>query len=425
MANKCVVGLQWGDEGKGKIVDALVGECDIVARYQGGSNAGHTVVVGDEEYILHLIPSGILHKDKYCVIGNGVVVDPAQLLAEVRELQQRGIDVEGRLLVSDRAHMVLPYHKRLDVLGESSLGKSKLGTTGRGIGPCYADKMARRGVRMSACRYPERLRTRLAELVEEKNRILVSLHGAEPLEAEAVCDEYVEYARAIEPFLADTTVYLNQAIGEGNSILFEGAQGTLLDVDLGTYPYVTSSNGTVGGIAAGTGIPPSAVGDVIGVLKAYTTRVGRGPFPTELPSGLQEQIRARGKEFGATTGRPRRCGWLDAVAVRYATMINGVDEIALTKLDVLGDLATLRICTAYRYNGALVSTFPADLAEVPECETVYEELPGWKGDISRAKRYRDLPDATRRYVEAVEQVAGARIRWVSTGRRRDQILEKD
>lgn len=425
MANKCVVGLQWGDEGKGKIVDVLVEDCDVVARYQGGSNAGHTVVIGDEKYVLHLIPSGILHAGKQCIIGNGVVVDPAQLLAEIEELETRGIDLDGRLLVSDRAHCVLPYHKRLDVLGESRLGKARIGTTGRGIGPCYSDKMARRGLRMTEFRDPERLRSRLRERIEEKNRIIVSLHGDEALDAEAICDEFVGYAERLAPLLADTTVALNQAMREGKTVLFEGAQGTLLDVDLGTYPYVTSSNGTSGGIAPGTGVPPSAVGEVIGVLKAYTTRVGEGPFPTELPSGLQEQVRERGKEFGATTGRPRRCGWLDAVAVRYAVIINGVDCVALTKLDVLDDLDTLHICTAYRYGGQRSTDFPADLAALPDCETEYEELPGWNCDISEAKAYQALPDATRRYVEAIEEICGLRIRWVSTGPRRDQILEKD
>ncbi|MBM4044733.1 MAG: adenylosuccinate synthase [Planctomycetes bacterium] len=424
MANTCVVGLQWGDEGKGKIIDVLVKDFDIVARYQGGSNAGHTVVVNGEVFILHLIPSGILHAGKECVIGNGVVVDPAQLLKEIDELRARGVTVGDNLRVSDRAHVVLPYHKQLDQMAEGRKGGGKLGTTGRGIGPCYADKMARNGIRIADLYHKEHFKELLKTNLEEKNYLFTNLYGGQALSWESIFDEYCGYAERLKPFVCETVEYLNSAVAAGKRVLFEGAQGSLLDVDFGTYPFVTSSNGTACGVPSGVGVSPKALKRVLGVLKAYTTRVGSGPFPTELDNETGEHMRQRGKEFGATTGRPRRCGWFDAMAVRQSVMVNGVDDIALTKLDVLDDQPTLKLCVAYKCENGQLKAFPSALATLVKCEPVYVEMPGWMKDTSGVQTYRDLPAKARAYIRAIEEQINVPVKMISVGRDRAQIVTK-
>jgi len=422
MDNLCVVGLQWGDEGKGKIVDAVAEKFDIIVRYQGGSNAGHTVVVDGDKFVLHLIPSGILHPGKLCVIGNGVVVDPGTLLAEVTELRRRGVHVGENLAVSGRAHVVLPYHKLLDRLDERK-GR-KIGTTGRGIGPCYADKMSRTGIRMVELLDPETFRERLRVNVEQKNRILQLLHGQQPLSFENVLDEYLGYARELRDLVKDTVTLLNRACREGKRILFEGAQGALLDVDFGTYPYISCSNASASGAATGTGLPPKAISRVLGIMKAYCTRVGEGPFMTELDDPIGGLLRERGGEYGATTGRPRRCGWFDAVAVRHAATLCGADSLALTKLDVLTGLKDIRIAVNYQLNGKRIDVLPADCRLLSGCTPVYRSYPGWEEDISRCRHFEALPPQARAYVRALEEEVGVPINFISVGQDRNAVIRR-
>ena len=416
-----VIGTQWGDEGKGKIVDHLAEQADVVVRYSGGSNAGHTVVVNDKSYKLQLLPSGILYKGKTCVVGNGVVVAPESIIKEIRGMQERGIDVSG-LRISDRAHVVMPYHKKLDALQEEALGDAKIGTTKNGIGPCYMDKAARVGIRMTDLMDAEVFEKKLARNMAEKNKLFTAVYGAEPLDYETVLNEYKEYAKILAPYVTDTATLLHQTIARGEKILFEGAQATFLDLDHGTYPFVTSSNPVAGGVCTGAGIGPKAINTVVGVVKAYSTRVGEGPFPTELLDEIGDNIRARGHEYGTVTGRPRRCGWLDARVVRYAAMLNSLDYLAVTRLDILDELPSLKICVGYRYHGRLLEEIPASLKVLAEVEPVYEELPGWQQDISGIRKYEELPLNARRYVERLSEVTGVPLGVVSVGPGRDQTI---
>ncbi|GIW72722.1 MAG: adenylosuccinate synthetase [Planctomycetota bacterium] len=421
MPSLAVVGLQWGDEGKGKVVDALTAEADLVCRYGGGANAGHTVCVGSERFVLHLVPSGILHPDKRCVIGNGVVVDPDGLLGELQALRERGIAVSPeRLALSERAHLVMPYHVALDRLREERAGAQRLGTTGRGIGPCYTDKTARVGIHAGALRDRARFERRLQAALRDKAELLgrVAPEAVDPARLLAALDRWQQ----LVPYLADTVALVHQALDAGERVLFEGAQGALLDVDLGTYPYVTSCNAGIGGLCAGTGVPPNRVDRVLGVAKAYMTRVGRGPMPTELPDRTGAALRERGEEYGATTGRPRRCGWLDLVATRHAVRFCGIDAVCLTKLDVLSGFSEIRVAVAYRLGGRVIETMPADAEELAACEPVYETLAGWAEPIAEVTREEELPPAARDYVAFVEARLGARIAWLSVGRRRDQLI---
>ena len=422
MANTCVIGLQWGDEGKGKIIDILAKDFDIIARYQGGGNAGHTLIIGDEKFIFHLIPSGILHQDKKCVIGNGIVFDPKLFIEEIEGLAERNINVTGNLFVSDRAHVVFPYHKKLDLLQEKQKGNSMIGTTGRGIGPCYTDKISRDGIRVAELLDKERFKDKLKRTVEEKNRTFVKLYDDEPVSWEDIYEEYCGYADKIAPFVCDTVDLMARAIGDNKSILFEGAQGALLDVDFGTYPFTTSSNTTSGGVSSGIGVSPKQINNIIGITKAYTTRVGSGPFPTEVEGEDGEHIRKKGGEFGSTTGRPRRCGWFDAVAIQHSVRISGVDSLIVTKLDVLDDQDTIKICTGYKYNEKLYNTFPADIDVLNNCEPVYEEVPGWNEDTSGMRTAESLPEKAKDYIKRIENIIGVKVKMVSVGPERSQII---
>jgi adenylosuccinate synthase len=422
MSVQVIVGAQWGDEGKGKIVDLLSDEVDIVARYQGGANAGHTVVISGEKFVLHLIPSGILQPHTTCIIGNGVVIDPAALMHEIELLAQKGIQVHGRLLISHRAHLVMPYHKLLDQTKEESDLERKIGTTGRGIGPAYVDKAHRMGIRIVDLLDAETLREKIQQNLQEKNAFLSAVYGKAPLEAEAILQEYRRFDERIDPFVTDVARYLNEAIAEGKKILCEGAQGSLLDMDFGTYPYVTSSNPTSGGACTGLGIGPTKINSVLGVIKAYTTRVGMGPFPTERQDGIGEKLRTVGNEFGATTGRPRRCGWFDAVVANYSAQINGIDAWALTKLDVLDTFAEIKLCTAYRYRGKELKTFPAEIHILENCEPVYETFPGWQQSTSTARKFQDLPRPAQDYLNAIEKITATPIRIISVGSDREQTI---
>ena len=422
MANTCVIGLQWGDEGKGKIIDILAKDFDIIARYQGGGNAGHTLIIGDEKFIFHLIPSGILHQDKKCVIGNGIVFDPKLFIEEIEGLAERNINVTGNLFVSDRAHVVFPYHKKLDLLQEKQKGNSMIGTTGRGIGPCYTDKISRDGIRVAELLDKERFKDKLKRTVEEKNRTFVKLYDDEPVSWEDIYEEYCGYADKIAPFVCDTVDLMARAIGDNKSILFEGAQGALLDVDFGTYPFTTSSNTTSGGVSSGIGVSPKQINNIIGITKAYTTRVGSGPFPTEVEGEDGEHIRKKGGEFGSTTGRPRRCGWFDAVAIQHSVRISGVDSLIVTKLDVLDDQDTIKICTGYKYNEKLYNTFPADIDVLNNCEPVYEEVPGWNEDTSGMRSAESLPEKAKDYIKRIENIIGVKVKMVSVGPERSQII---
>jgi adenylosuccinate synthase len=421
MPNTILVGAQWGDEGKGKVIDVLSAQADLVVRYQGGSNAGHTVVTGGKKYVLHLIPSGILHAGKLCLIGNGVVVDPLELLEEIRMLETQGFTLNGRLQVSDRAHLVMSYHRALDKALESKRAEGrKIGTTGRGIGPAYGDKMARCGLRMGDLVQPD-FPDLLAERVQTTNAELKALGAAtiDPVETLAI---YARAAQALKPYVADTVALVHEADRAGRSILLEGAQGTMLDIDYGTYPFVTSSHPTSGGACTGSGLSPRRIDRVVGVIKCYTTRVGEGPFPTELNDATGEGLRQRGGEFGATTGRPRRCGWFDAVVGRYAAAVNGVDFWAMTKLDVLDALPVLRICTAYDCDGTRIETFPGHLGVLSRCRPVYEEMPGWLSETSAITRYEDLPPKARAYVERLVSLIGGRLGVLSVGPARETTL---
>jgi adenylosuccinate synthase len=420
--NLCVLGAQWGDEGKGKVVDLLTPRFDIVARYQGGHNAGHTVYVNGTKFVLRLIPSGILHEGITCVIGNGVVVDPAALFTEVDELAKNGIEVGSRLVVSDKAHVILPYHRDLDLLSEARRGERKIGTTSRGIGPAYEDKIARRGIRVGDLADPKGLEETIRDNVTARNRLV---HDS-TMDWRPVFDELMERAKRLRPLVRDVSLLLSDEMRAGKSILFEGAQGTLLDIDHGTYPYVTSSNASVGGVCTGLGIGPRSIGAVLGVVKAYTTRVGEGPLPTELTGEMGQRLRDSGNEYGAVTGRPRRCGWYDAVAVRYGVRINGLDALALTKLDVLDGLERIDICTSYRCGSRTLTEFPSDIGQLAACEPVYESMPGWSQPTKGVRRYGDLPEKARHYIARLEEVTGVPAAVISTGSERDEtILRED
>jgi adenylosuccinate synthase len=419
-----VIGAQWGDEGKGKILDLIAERADVVVRYQGGANAGHTVVVGTEKFVFHLLPSGILHEGKKNVIASGVVLDAGTLLEEIDGFQKRGIRIDGRLFVSAAAHLVFPYHKALDRASEGVKGGTRIGTTGRGIGPAYADKIARTGLRVGDLFDEQRFTERLQANVTEKNRILQALYGAEPLSFDSIRDEFRGYAKRLEPFVADTFHLLRDCLDAGQYVFIEGAQGILLDVDFGTYPFVTSSNSSALGISAGTGIPPKRVGEVLGVAKVYTTRVGEGPFPTELPPAEADVLRKRGEEFGATTGRPRRCGWFDGVATRFAMQVNGVDSVALTKLDTLSGYPQLKVCTAYEIDGQVTDRFPGGITPLDRVKPRYETLAGWTEPLSGVRRFEDLPAAAREYVDFLEDFLRTHTTIVSVGPARDQTIFK-
>ncbi len=421
MPNTVLVGAQWGDEGKGKIIDVLTEEADWIVRYQGGNNAGHTVEVGEDRYVLHLLPSGILHPGKRCVIGNGVVVDPVALVKELRDLEPRGVQPQGRLFISDRAHIVFPFHRLLDENREGrARGDKKIGTTKRGIGPSYGDKAARVGLRMGDMLDPA-FASMLGDRIREQNRILSAV-GASALSEADVIGEYESAAKYLSPFIADTLPVLNAASARGESILFEGAQGTMLDIDFGTYPFVTSSSATSGGACIGTGIPPNRIDRVIGVVKAYTTRVGEGPFPTELLDETGAKLRETGHEFGATTGRPRRCGWFDAVVARYSAMINGVDVWAVTKMDVLDAMDTIRICTSYEVNGRRLDSVPANVRILEKCKPVYEEFKGWTQSTKEATRFEELPARAQAYVQRLAEITGVPVGILSVGPRRSSTM---
>ncbi len=421
--NWCVVGLHWGDEGKGKIVDILAENCDIVVRYNGGANAGHTVVVGSDSFALHLLPSGAVRPDTLCVITNGVVVDPETLLNEIQALAKRDITLTGRLFISENAHVVLDYHKKEDQLREESLGKNKIGTTIRGIGPCVADKVGRSfAVRMGDLREPEALKNKLHAILEYKNKVFTAVYNAEPLSAEAIFEKCRLYARQLLPFVTDTTEFLHNAVSRGKSILFEGAQGTLLDIDHGSFPFVTSSSASALGMPAGSGVPGRMVNKFIGVTKAYTTRVGAGPFPTEQDNETGQYIRDKGHEYGTTTGRPRRCGWFDGVAASYSAAIGSIDAVALMHLDTLSGLNELKLCVAYEIDGKQTFFFPANAARLAKAKCVYKTVPGWQDDITGVSRFADLPANARNYVTMIEQVVKKPVTIIGVGPKRSQTI---
>ena len=418
-----LVGLHWGDEGKGKVIDALSEDFKVVIRFQGGANAGHSVQLSGEKFVLHLVPCGILHRDTLCIIGNGVVADPATLIEEIEGLRARGIEVGDNLILSDRAHVVLPVHKLLDTVKESSRGEGRIGTTGRGIGPCYADKAARCGIRFAEMMDPDVFPARLRALLDVHNPVLEKVYGVEPVDFDAVCREYSGYAEQLRPFVRDALPAVQAALSNSDSILLEGAQGSMLDVNFGTYPFVTSSE-VVGGAAPGSGIPPTRIERVIGTMKAYCSRVGAGPFPTEQDNEIGEAIRERGREYGSTTGRPRRCGWLDCVALRHTVALNGASSMAVGLLDVLSEFEELKVCTGYRLDGQELTGVPANVAVLEKVEPVYMELEGWRCDISDATSWADLPQPAREYIRAVEEAAGARVELISVGPDRRQTIRR-
>jgi adenylosuccinate synthase len=424
MKNVVVVGAQWGDEGKGKVVDILAPHFDIVARCQGGHNAGHTVRIGDRKFILRLIPSGILHEECECVIGNGVVVDPRAFNAELQELRELGVECEGRLFVSSRAHLILPYHVALDRAREERLGANSVGTTMRGIGPAYEDKASRSGIRAGDLLYPDLLREKIRANIEEKNLELISMN-VKPMDFDSTLDDFLAEALRLRPFIRDTAAMINTATRNSKSVLIEGAQGTMLDIDHGTYPFVTSSNATAGGAATGLGLAPKNITGVLGIAKAYTTRVGGGPFPTELLDEHGAYLQKRGNEYGAVTGRPRRTGWFDAAVVRYAVMLNGFDAIALTKLDVLDEFDEINISNAYRCRGELLEDIPYGANVLAQCEPVYETLPGWKVTTSRTTNFDELPAAAKAYIRRVEELCGAPVALISTGPDRTETIIRE
>jgi adenylosuccinate synthase len=423
MPSVIVVGSQWGDEGKGKIVDFLSKKADVVARYQGGHNAGHTVVINDNKFILHLIPSGILYRGKICLIGNGVVVDPAALIEEIEGLKKRGVELDKNLLLSKNAHLIMPYHIALDKAREKLRGKKRIGTTGRGIGPAYIDKMARTGIRVADLLQPlvfkEKLKTNLFDI----NFMLKNLYKVPRFNVEDIFGEYMNHAEKLSKYIADTDIFINQMISKNKNVLFEGAQGTLLDVDHGTYPYVTSSSPVAGGACTGLGVGPTKITKVLGVIKAYTTRVGGGPFPTEITDSLGDKLREKGGEYGATTGRPRRCGWLDMVILRHSVRINGLTGIAITKLDILDGIDVIKICTSYRYNGRTHEEFPKEINIFEECKPVYEEMKGWDTSTIGIKDFNRLPKTAKAYIKKIEKILGVKVQLISTGQSRDQLIQ--
>ena len=423
MSVTALVGAQWGDEGKGKIIDILAQSADMVVRAQGGNNAGHTVVVGDETYKLHLIPSGILYDGTDCIVGNGTVVDPKVILEEIDGLTSRGINV-SRLKIDARAHVILPYHIVLDGLSEDARGKGDIGTTKKGIGPCYMDKAERIGIRMCDLIDKEIFEEKLKRNVEIKNNLITKMYGGKPVDYAAILKEYNGYAERLASFVTDTSVLVYDAIKAGKNVLFEGAQGALLDLDVGTYPYVTSSHPISGGFCVGAGVGPTLIKDCLGIAKAYTTRVGKGPFPTELNDEIGERIRNVGQEFGTTTGRPRRCGWLDAVILRFAVRVNGLTGIALNKLDTLTGLKTLKICTSYEKNGKIIKNFPADIEELKDCKPVYIETEGWTEDIGNVTRFEDLPKAAQKYVKLIEENVDCKVSMIGVGPKRTQNFNR-
>jgi adenylosuccinate synthase len=421
MSVTVLVGSQWGDEGKGKIVDILSEKYDVVTRYQGGANAGHTVEIGEKQYILHLIPSGILRENVICVIGNGVVIDPVALLDEIKLLEENGISVKGRLFISHNAHLIMPYHKLLDSIKEKT--EQKIGSTGRGIGPCYTDKFARKGIRIVDLLNRKVLEEKIRTNLGEKNNLLKNVYDHEGLDADKIVKEYINFDKEIDSYITDVPAYLGNVIAEGKSVLLEGAQGALLDVDFGTYPFVTSSSPTSGGACTGTGIPPTKINSVFGIVKAYTTRVGNGPFPSELVDADGEKLRKEGAEFGATTGRPRRCGWFDAFLLKYSAMINGVGSVAITKLDVLSHFDKIKVCVCYQLDGKTLKSFPTDVERLSKVKPIYEELNGWNEDITSCKSYSDLPVKTKEYLDYIAGQAGIKIEIISVGpKRRETII---
>jgi len=427
VGNVVVIGTQWGDEGKGKIVDYLTSKANLVVRFQGGNNAGHTLVVGGEQTICHLIPSGILHKDTKCLIGNGVVVDPEVLLGEMDRLEKKGIPVTpARLSISEKAHLIMPYHRAVDVAREAAKGKDKIGTTGRGIGPCYEDKVGRTGIRAVDLLEPDTLREKIQRNLEEKNFYLSKFLNAEPLDFQAIYDKLIAMAESLKPYITNVSLEIDEAVKQGKRILFEGAQGTHLDVDHGTYPFVTSSSPISGAACLGAGIGPDKLNHIIGIVKAYTTRVGAGPFPTELLDDVGDYLQKRGAEFGATTGRKRRCGWLDLVMVKDSVRLNGLTSLVITKLDVLTGLEKVKICVAYELEGKRIETTPASLKNLSRCKPVYEEYAGWNEEISSARTLKELPSSARKYLERIEELAQVSLSIISVGSGREQsIILKD
>ena len=418
-----VLGAQWGDEGKGKMTDYLAEEAEVIVRFQGGNNAGHTVEVGDKQYKLHLIPSGILHDDKLNIIGNGVVVDPKALFTEIDYLEREGVKVTpNKLIVSDRAHVIMPYHKILDNLKEKARGKNDIGTTGKGIGPCYTDKFERCGIRICDLIDEEVFKEKLKENIEAKNKYIVNVLGGEELNYDEILKEYLELAERLKPYVQDTSVRLYDEIKEDKTVLFEGAQGMLLDIDYGTYPYVTSSNTTACGVASGSGIGPTMITNAVGIAKAYTTRVGKGPFPTELDNEIGEWIREKGHEYGVTTGRSRRCGWLDTVILKTTVRVSGLTSLCVTKIDTLAGLDKLKICVGYKFDGKVIDYFPASLKDLEKCEPIYEEFEGWGEEVAEARNYNELPENAKKYLTRIEELTGTKISIVSVGPRRDQTI---
>jgi adenylosuccinate synthase len=424
MPSVVIVGAQWGDEGKGKIIDYLAGKAHVIVRAQGGNNAGHTVIVEDKKYAFHLLPSGVLYEGKKNIIGTGVVLDPEGFLKEVETLEAQGINTSN-VLIDERAHVIFPYHKKLDALEEEARGDLEIGTTKKGIGPCYMDKIERSGIRVGEMIDPEVFKERLFNQIDRKNKIIDKIYNGAILDKDEVYNAYSQYAKRIEKYVTDTTILVYEALKEGKKVLFEGAQGTLLDIDLGTYPYVTSSHPTSGGFCVGAGVGPGMINEVIGVVKAYTTRVGMGPFPTELMDETGDLIRTKGKEFGTTTGRPRRCGWFDLVMVKYTARVNGLTGISLMLLDVLSGFDKIKICTSYEMEGKIVEHFPANIKALGKCKPIYEELDGWKEDITQIETYEDLPENAKKYVEAIEKYVGLPVKIVSIGPKRNQTIIRE
>jgi adenylosuccinate synthase len=423
MSGNVVIGAQWGDEGKGKITDFLASKADVVVRYQVGNNAGHTVEVDDKQYKLHLIPSGILNDNALCIIGNGVVIDPEALISEINYLEREGVSVTpDKLVISDRAQVIMPYHKVIDTLSEKSKGKDDIGTTGKGIGPCYTDKHERSGIRICDLLHPDSFKERLSKNVETKNKIIKALYDGDALDFEEIYAQYLEYTETIEKFVRDTTVVLYDSLKAGKKVLFEGAQGTLLDIDYGTYPFVTSSHPISGGVCVGAGVGPTAISKVVGVCKAYTTRVGKGPFPTELMDETGDYIREKGFEYGTTTGRARRCGWLDLVIVKYGARISGITDLAITKLDTLSGMDKLQVCVGYELEGKVIDYFPASLEDLAMCKPVYETMDGWDDSVRNAKTFDELHENAKKYLRRIEEFTETKISIVSVGPNREQTI---